>query len=75
MQYGLQISTSGILTGMYRTNVLANNLANINTTGFKPDSAFTRQRAVVREEDGVYSLPSNRLLEKLGPARTHGQPA
>lgn len=73
MQYGLQISTSGILTGMYRTNVLANNLANINTTGFKPDSAFTRQRAVVREEDGVYSLPSNRLLEKLG-AGSHMAP-
>lgn len=66
MYYGLQLAASGILTGMYRTDALANNLANINTSGFKPDMVFTRQRSVVREEDGVRSLPSNALLERLG---------
>ena len=66
MNYGISISTSGLMTALYRTDALANNLANLNTTGFKPDMVFTRQRDVVRQEDGVHSLPSNRLLEKLG---------
>jgi flagellar basal-body rod protein FlgF len=64
--YGIAISTSGLLTSLYRTDALSNNLANINTTGFKPDMVFTRQRDPVRQEDGVMSLPSNRMLERLG---------
>ena len=66
MYYGLQLSASGMLTSLYRTDVLGNNLANVNTTGFKPDFPVTRQRDVVTDEDGVGYLPSNELLEKLG---------
>ena len=51
---------------MHRQNVLSNNLANINTTGFKPDVALTRQRVSAREEDGLDYMPSDALIERLG---------
>lgn len=66
MYYGIQLATSGALTGLYRTDVLSNNLANLNTVGFKPDYAFTRERDSARVEDGLFNVPSNELLEKLG---------
>lgn len=65
MNYGLYLSASGMMTGLYRMDVAANNLANANTVGFKPDLAAVRQRDVARVEDGL-TLPSNGLLEKLG---------
>jgi len=66
MYYGIQLAASGALTGLYRTDVLSNNLANLNTAGFKPDFAFTRERDAARVEDGLFNVPSNELLEKLG---------
>lgn len=66
MYYGIQLAASGALTSLYRTDVLANNLANMNTAGFKPDLPYTRERDVVRVEDGLWNIPSNELLEKLG---------
>jgi flagellar basal-body rod protein FlgF len=65
MNYGLQISASGALTAMYRMDVLANNLANIGTVGFKADSPVLRQRDAANIEDGLH-LPSNKMLERLG---------
>lgn len=62
----MYISASGALTSMHRQNVFANNLANINSIGFKPDSAQIIQRDAARVEDGLVSLPSNALLERLG---------
>lgn len=66
MNYGIQISASGVQTALHRQDVLANNLANINTPGFKADIPATVARRSAREEDGLFSLPSNKLLEKLG---------
>jgi flagellar basal-body rod protein FlgF len=66
MNYGMQISASGALSAMYRQDVLSNNLANINTNGFKADQPAVRYRPAVREEDGLSFMPSNELLEKLG---------
>lgn len=66
MSYGLQISASGVFAALYRQDVHANNLANLDTPGFKVDVPTTRPRAGVREEDGVWNLPSNRMLERLG---------
>jgi flagellar basal-body rod protein FlgG len=66
MNYGLYVSASGVLTSMYRQDVLANNLANVNTAGYKPDAVATRQREAARVEDGLAGMPSNRLLERLG---------
>jgi len=66
MNYGYNIGAAGVLAAMHRQDVAANNLANIQTTGFKPDASFTIPRAAAREEDGLYNLPSNALLERLG---------
>ncbi|MDX2017642.1 MAG: flagellar hook basal-body protein [Planctomycetota bacterium] len=66
MNYALQIATSGLLTAMYRQDVFSNNLANMDTPGFKADVPATRFRAAARQEDGLNFLPSNQLLEKLG---------
>lgn len=66
MSYGLQISASGIAAAMYRQDVLSNNLVNAGTVGFKPDIPSVRFRADARHEDGLFNLPSDKLLERLG---------
>jgi flagellar basal-body rod protein FlgF len=66
MNYGLQISASGLMTSLYRQDVWSNNLANTSTTGFKPDIPMAMSRDAATVEDNVGFLPSNRLLEKLG---------
>jgi flagellar basal-body rod protein FlgG len=70
VNYGLQISASGVLTSLYRMDVLANNLANLDTKGFKPELPMLRQRDAVRQEDGLGSWPSNWMLERLGAGVT-----
>lgn len=65
MDYGLNISTSGVLTSLYRMDVLSNNLANVTTAGFKADLPIAKQRQVMRTEDGI-DMPSDELLERLG---------
>ena len=66
MQQGMRIAASGAMVAMYRTDVLAANLANVNTVAFKPDNANAQSRMVVREEDGLGYMPSDPLLEQLG---------
>ncbi|NRA58680.1 MAG: flagellar hook-basal body protein [Phycisphaerales bacterium] len=66
MQQGMRIAASGAMVAMYRTDVLAANLANVNTVGFKPDSATTQSRLPVRQEDNLGFMPSDPLLEQLG---------
>ncbi len=66
MNYGIQISASGALASLHQQDALTGNLANLNTAGFKPILAGTVFRQAVRQEDGVFNLPSNELLEKLG---------
>ena len=39
MIYGLYLSATGVLTNSYRQDVIANNLANLSTIGFKASSA------------------------------------
>ena len=51
---------------MYRLDALTNNLANVNTVGFKPHTPYTRQRDVVRVEDNLPYMDSNAMLEQLG---------
>lgn len=76
MNYGFNIASAGVLTAMHRQDVASNNLANVETVGFKPDMATTIPRAAARIEDGLANMPSNSLLEKLGagvllaPSRT-----
>ncbi|MFZ4575508.1 MAG: flagellar hook-basal body protein [Phycisphaerales bacterium] len=66
MSYGLQISASGAFGAMYRQDVFANNLANMDTVGFKPEVPSPLARQAVTKEDHVGYLPSNALLERLG---------
>lgn len=66
MNYGFNLASAGILTSMYRQDVAANNLANIETPAFKIDQTATLPRLAAREEDGLFEMPSNTLLERLG---------
>jgi len=66
VNYGLYLSASGMFSALHRMDTAANNLANVETTGFKPDLAATMARDAVRPEDHVWNLPSDAMLEKLG---------
>ncbi|MGQ0628563.1 MAG: flagellar hook-basal body protein [Phycisphaerales bacterium] len=66
MNYGLYMAASGTLANLHRMDVISNNLANTETPGFKPMVASLRQREAARIEDGLTTLPSNALLERLG---------
>ena len=66
MIYGLYLSASGILANSYNVDVLANNLANSESVGFKRDMTLFRQRltqAQLERKAGDWSDP---LLEKIG---------
>lgn len=65
MKYGLYTAASGTLTAMHRQDILATNLANANTVGFKPDVATMRQSPAQRELT-TEPLPPQELLERLG---------
>ena len=66
MNYGLYLSATGAVSSMHKQDVHANNLANVNTVGFKPDIAVTRDRLPAREEGGHLPIEPKWLLEKLG---------
>lgn len=66
MNYGMYLSAAGAMTSMHRQDVHANNLANVNTIGFKPDQVFTRERLPARlDAPSAYSDPKW-MLEQLG---------
>ena len=65
MNYGLWMSAAGLSTEIHRQDVIANNLANAETTGFKVDQAFTRERPVASQGFGT-AAPSIQMLERLG---------
>ncbi|MCG8404313.1 MAG: flagellar hook-basal body protein [Phycisphaerales bacterium] len=44
MVYGLWLSADGMLAEQYRQTVIANNLANVDTPGFKPDRVAFAER-------------------------------
>mgnify|MGYP002620229491 CR=1 FL=1 len=66
MNYGMYIAASGVSTQMARTDVMANNLANISTVGFRPDFLAVRARDVARVEKNIPFAESDALLERLG---------
>ena len=65
MLYGLYLSASGIVTSSHKQDVVANNLANSESVGFKRDIASFKERLTEAQERGRPGL-SNKLLEKLG---------
>ncbi len=67
MNYGMYVSASGVLVNSHRLDVLSNNLANINTPGFKPQIADVQSRDPEMIEDGTLDPElSRRMLEQLG---------
>ena len=44
MNYGMYLSATGVLTNSYRQDVIANNLANAETVGFKRNLALFHER-------------------------------
>jgi flagellar basal-body rod protein FlgF len=66
MNYGLYLSAAGTLASLHRQDVLANNLANIATVGFKPDQVDLRARMPERIENPSALIDEQDLLERLG---------
>jgi len=66
MIYGLYLSASGIMTNSYRQDVIANNLANSETVGFKRDLAQFQERRTASHEPGNAGKFSDPLLDKIG---------
>jgi flagellar basal-body rod protein FlgF len=67
MIYGLYLSATGVLANTYRQDVIANNLANIETVGFKRDLAPFRQRLTESQSRQLDPKQrSNPDLEMLG---------
>lgn len=66
MNYGLYLSAAGSLTSMHKLDVIANNLANANTNGFKPDVVTTRARLPERLEHPGNLDAGQNMLEALG---------
>jgi flagellar basal body rod protein FlgG len=50
--YGLYLSATGVLANTYRQDVIANNLANVETVGFKKDMALFTERPNAADEVG-----------------------
>ena len=65
MIFGLYQSAGGVMTNSYRQDVIANNLANSETTGFKKDIAIFQQRKTQAQETNQLD-ESNPMLENLG---------
>ncbi len=64
MIYGLYQSAAGMMVNQYRQDVIANNLANADTVGFKRDLSSFRERLSADEAD-VRSGPSHKLLQEM----------
>ncbi len=65
MVYGIYQSAAGMIVNQYRQSVLANNLANLDTVGFKHDLAVVRERRVETREDCMDCSSSDPILDRL----------
>lgn len=65
MIYGLYLSATGVLANSHRQDVIANNLANSETVGFKRDLARFQEMGTAAQRRGGGSQ-SNPHLEPLG---------
>ena len=50
MVYGLWLSAAGLQANQYHQDLLANNLANVDTAGFKRDLAVFAERQIAARE-------------------------
>ena len=65
MSYGLWLSAGGLQVNRYRQEIVTNNLANVETVGFKRDLAVIHERPV--ESQGTAAGPryAHQLLDRL----------
>jgi flagellar basal body rod protein FlgG len=66
MLYGLYLSATGVMTNAYRQDVIANNLANSETIGFKRDLALFQERQTALQERQQAGDWSDAMMENLG---------
>jgi flagellar basal body rod protein FlgG len=66
MLYGLYLSATGVMTNAYRQDVIANNIANAETVGFKRDLALFQERRTEARDHGFAPSRTNPLMEALG---------
>src|SRR4051794_9968975 len=69
MIYGLYLSAAGVVANSYRQDVLANNLANAETVGFKRDLPLFQQRLTEAQQRRASARPgawSDPILERIG---------
>ena len=66
MIYGLYLSATGVMTSSYQQDVIANNLANTETVGFKRDVPAFKQRLTAAQESRRAGGWSDPILEGLG---------
>lgn len=65
MPYGLYISAEGANAQSQRLEILANNMANVDTAGFKPDVATFQARFAEAIQDGK-AQPHDRSINDIG---------
>ncbi|MCH7872243.1 MAG: flagellar hook-basal body protein [Planctomycetes bacterium] len=63
--YGLWLSAAGMKVQDHRQSLIANNMANAETTGFKKDLAVIRQRAIESREDAGGTARMHPVLDGL----------
>jgi flagellar basal-body rod protein FlgG len=63
--YGLYLSATGVQANSYRQDVIANNIANADTVGFKRHLAVFQERPTEAQAQGRSDL-SDPMLENLG---------
>src|SRR2546421_288370 len=64
MPYGLYLSAEGAYVQSQRLDVLANNMANVATPGFKRDVALFQSRMAQAQQEGL--PPAANQLDDLG---------
>ncbi len=64
MTYGLWLSAGGLQINQYRQDIVSNNLANVDTAGFKRDLAVIHERPVEAHNANGPSL-GHKLLDRL----------
>ncbi len=89
MVYGLWLSADGLTTQQYRQDVIANNLANVDTPGFKPDRVAFAERMVESQSrnalgtrhdvldagtGGLFELPAYTDFEQPGSLVSSSNP-
>jgi flagellar basal-body rod protein FlgG len=65
MTHGLWLSAGGLQINEYRQSLAANNMANVDTVGFKNDLALIHQRRIESTIDGRQQPYSNPMLDAL----------